>query len=118
MSNHGNNAHLIISRVDKGGINENSLQEILEHDSDFGENEEYFRKDTLKKGFENEAQRVSAEIFKKHKKVDDESEQLEAMVNDLFKVNNFIGQSGHYGDHTFKIIETDFEFIVVISYVS
>ncbi len=118
MSNHGRETSLIICRVDKGGINENSLQEILEHDSDFGENEEYFREDTLKLGFKNEAERVSTELFKKHKKVDDEAEQLQAMVQDLFIVDNFIGQSGHYGSHKFEIIETDFEFIVVIAYVS
>ena len=117
MSNHGNNANLIISRVDKGEINENSLQDILEHDSDFGENEEYFREDTIKLGFKNEAERVSTELFKKHKKVDDEAEQLQAMVQDLFIVDNFIGQSGHYGSHTFDIIETEFEFVIIIAYV-
>jgi len=118
MSNHGNNVTLITARVDKGGINEKSLQSIFECDSDFSENVEYFRSDTLKKGFKNEAERVSTEIFKKRKKIKDEAERLDLMVADIFEVNNFIGQSGHYGDYTSEIIETDFEFIIVIGYVN
>jgi hypothetical protein len=34
-------------------------------DLDFTENSEYYRKDTLKKGFKNEAERVIAELSKK-----------------------------------------------------
>ena len=117
MSNHGDNAHLIIEVIDKGGINEKSLQSILECDSDFSENEEYYRPDTLKKGFENEAHRVSTEIFKKCKRIKDDGERVKRMVESLFEVNNFIGQSGSYGDYTFEITETDFSFVVSIAYV-
>lgn len=39
------------------------LIELLSIDSDFGENEEYWRKDTIQLGFKNEAERVAKEII-------------------------------------------------------
>lgn len=122
MSNHGNKANIIVVAIDKNGIDENSLVEILEIDSDFCENEEYFREDTLKKGFANEAARVSTEIFKKLSKLrkykDDEPALVDAMVKAVFDVPNFIGQSDLYGDYTYDITETDFQYIISIAYVS
>lgn len=106
---------LFIGRVDKGDVNETALFQILEQDSDFFDNEEYFREDTLSLGFKNEAERVSKEIFEKFKSKEDSSERLELMVKELFNVNNFIGKSSNYGRYEFQIVETDFEFIVVIA---
>jgi hypothetical protein len=37
------------------------------------------------------------------------------MVSDLFKVEGFIGTSSHYGSYEFEIIETEYEYIVVIA---
>ena len=65
MSNLNNTPQLFICRIDKHGVDENSLISILEQDNDFSENEDYFRIDTLELGFENEAERVSKEIFEK-----------------------------------------------------
>ena len=67
MSNLNNTPQLFICRIDKHGVDENSLISILEQDNDFSENEDYFRIDTLELGFENEAERVSKEIFEKIK---------------------------------------------------
>ena len=115
---HPKNANIIVARIDKGGVDETSLQEIFEHDSDFSENEDSYRPDTLKKGFKNEAERVSAEIFKKCKKIEEESERVEAMVKKVFEVENFIGNSSYYGSYQYAITETEFEYIVSIAYTN
>jgi len=117
MSNHGESAKLIVSTIDKGAVDETSLIEILETDSDFLENEEYFRPDTLKKGFKNEAERVSKEIFTKFKKIKDEETRVDKMVKALFDVSGFIGHSQSYGDYTYQITETEFQYVVSIAYV-
>lgn len=119
MSNHGNNANLIVIQIDKGDVNEASLIPIFENDSDFSENEEYFREDTLEKGYENEAERVSEEIFNKHKDEfeGDERGLVDEMVKSVFEVENFIGQSGHYGNYTYNISESEFTYIIAIAYV-
>jgi hypothetical protein len=59
-------------------------------DLDFTENEEYYRKDTLKKGFKNEAERVVAELSK-----EDLSpiELIEACIEKQIK------SSGFYKEH-------------------
>jgi len=118
MSNHGENANLIIETIDKGMIDETSLINILESDNDLSENEDYFRPDTLKKGFNNEAERVSKEIFNKFKKIKDEETRVEKMVRALFDVPYFIGKSQAYGDYTYKITETEFQYVISIAYVS
>ena len=122
MSNHGESANLIINVVDKGGVDEKSLESIFQSDNDFTENEDYFRPDTLKKGFKNEAERVSAEIFKKLNKLKkykgDELALVDAMVQAVFDVPYFIGKSDLYGDYTYDITETDFQYIISIAYVS
>ena len=117
MSNLNNTPKLFICRIDIHGVDENSLISILEQDCDFSENEDYYRPDTLELGFENEAERVSKEIFEKNilDVKDDELVGLHQMVSDLFKVEGFIGTSSHYGSYEFEIIETEYEYIVVIA---
>jgi hypothetical protein len=117
MSNLNNTPKIFICRIDTHGVDENSLISILEQDNDFSENEDYYRPDTLELGFENEAERVSKEIFEKNilDVKDDELVGLHQMVSDLFKVEGFIGTSSHYGSYEFEIIETEYEYIVVIA---
>jgi hypothetical protein len=122
MGNLNNTALLITHQINKGDVNERSLIGILEQDCDFSQNEEYYREDTLGLGFNNEAERVSKEIFDKHKNLLDKDKEdfdeygaIQLMVNELFDISNFIGQSSSYGDYSFEIIETDFEYIVVIA---
>ena len=117
MSNFSDNANLIVHTIDKGMVNKTSLIAILETDSDFLENEDYFRKDTLKKGFKNEAERVSKEIFNKCKKIKDEGERVEKMVESLFNVSGFIGNSSYSGDYTHQITETEFAYVISIAFV-
>ncbi len=120
MSNHNGELNLKVVTIDKGDVNEKSLQEIFEVDADFFMNEKVYRPDTLKKGFVNEAERVSTEIFKKNSKKisaeDDELGLLGAMLEDVFKVKNFIGESSYYAHHDYVVTETDFQYVISIAY--
>ena len=119
MGNLSNTAKLITTRINKGGLNEKSLIDILAQDNDFSENEECYREDTLDLGFKDEAERVSKEIFDNCKmscKIgDDEYIFLHRMLMQLFRVEGFIGRSSYYGDYQYEVIDTDFEYIVVIA---
>ncbi len=129
MGNLSGTPLLMQARIDKGNINEKSLKSLLEQDDDFCFNTESYRNDTLKLGFENEAERVSKEIYDKHSNLltkleffgededNDELQILGMMLNDLFEVPGFIGQSSNYGGYTYEIIETDFEYVVIIATV-
>ena len=121
MGNLRNEIGLIVFNVSKNcnAINEKTLIPAFNEDCDFTENEDYFREDTLELGFENEAERVSKEIFDECvTSTDNEAELLDAMVKSLFDVDNFIGTSSNYGDYSYQIVETEFEFVVIISYIS
>ena len=119
MSNLVNEVKLITQRVERGSVNDDCLYNILMTDNDFGENEDYFREDTYKLGFVNEADRVSKEIFEKYQYIEDEAERLKEMIKELFTIDNFIADehTGNYGHYEFKIIESDFEFIVIIAVI-
>jgi hypothetical protein len=46
---------------------------------------------------------------------DDELVGLHLMVSDLFEVDGFIGNSSNYGEYEFEIVETEYEYVVVIA---
>jgi hypothetical protein len=101
MSNHGQKANLIVTRIDRREINCETLVDILKVDLDF----------------EDTAEDISNEIYLEHLDVEDEGERIDAMIKSLFEVPNFIGQSSHYGDYRYEIVETEFEWVVAISYI-
>lgn len=111
--------NLAVCRIDKNAIGENSLYDLFAIDSDFTENEEYFRDDTLTKGFKDEAERVSSEIYNKHKDTDvSELERVYNMLDDVFDVDNFIGTSDHYGKYEYQVVDTEFEYVIVVAYTT
>jgi len=72
MSNYSNSLGLIhfeIYTKYDGDIKEALLQ-IFSHDLDFTENVDFFRKDTLKKGYRDEAERLVVEYMSKHNRLD------------------------------------------------
>lgn len=120
MSNTTGSLNLKVVTIDKGEVNAKSLIEVFNIDADFRENEDAFRPTTLKKGYKNESERVSEEIFKKNvKKInpeDDELGLLGKMLEDVFQVENFIGNSSYYESHDYEITETDFQYVISIAY--
>tara|TARA_R100000306_G_C4346665_1_gene127992 strand:- start:86 stop:517 length:432 start_codon:yes stop_codon:yes gene_type:complete len=57
---------LIVNQISIEGYNEKMFVPFFKIDNDFSENEEYFRKDTIPLGFENEAERCSKELYDKY----------------------------------------------------
>ena len=115
MGNFRNNANLIVHTIENGKLDKKSLIEIFLVDTDFKENEEYFRDDTIELGYENEAERVSEEIFNKFQYEKDENKKLLLMVNNIFKYSNFVASEG---DFTWEIIEVGGWYIISIAYIS
>jgi hypothetical protein len=119
MSNLQNTPRLFVVKIDKNDLNEKSLQPLFEQDNDFSENVEYYRNDTLELGFENEAERVSKEIYEKcFAAIEDKTDEnaiLSEMLNEVFEVERFIGRSNEYGKYKSELIETDYEYIFVIA---
>ena len=60
------NYNLQVNLIEIDGCNEEMFVGFFELDADFGENEDYFREDTLELGFENEAERCSKELYEKY----------------------------------------------------
>jgi hypothetical protein len=104
MSNLNGTVLLFTDRISKGSINEETLIGFLEQDDDF---------------VGKMAKRISKEIYEKHK-IDlknDELFTLNLMIKDLFEVIGFIGYSSNYGDYSYEIIETEFEYVVIIAVI-
>ena len=116
--------NLIVFSMSVSMIDEDSLVDIFDRDGDFTENEERFRINTLALGFRNEAERVSKEIYTKvglaNPKLleEDESEFVNLLVKEALLTEGFIGRGGHYGEYTYNITETDFEYIIAIAYTT
>lgn len=118
------NYQLNVATVSINGINERMFEELFGIDSDYSENENYFREDTLELGFENEAQRCSKEYYKKFRRkfdrlqkkdFDDDmfieliEEFVEKCVNDTsIDGSNFIlGNSTYTSDYKITYIYND-----------
>lgn len=117
MSNLNNKVQLIIFTIEKGQLSTKSLIPAFQCDQDFTENEFAWRDDTAELGFENEAERVSAEIFTMFLHVEEERERVEKMVAYLFDVDDFIGNNEQYGSYHYAITETESHYVVSIAVI-
>lgn len=116
MSNYSNQLEKIHISIDITDINSllNGLYSIFENDNDFIENEEYFRKDTLQRGFDNEAQRIVLEYMSKNKISN--LKQLTKAVEHL--ANLVFGNDTYYRDYTTSVLNIkDNLYSVSIAYV-
>lgn len=107
--------------LDVNGINERSLIGLFEQDLDFTENEGQWRDGTRKLGFKNEAERVSKELYEKHFKNDSNKNEIfrvEEMIKDVINTSGFIGSSSYYKSYDYRVIMTEYEYIVVIAYTT
>ena len=128
-------ATLVVNRVTIKPFFNNMFTEFFEIDSDFGENEEYFRKNTLSKGFENEAERVSKKLAKAFtkdwNKIEDKDDEtfitliekhLEVAANYSVKGNQFIlGNTSYTSQYELSVIsdgsDWDADIEVVVSHL-
>lgn len=114
MANHTNHLdqiHFTLYADNETSIRE-SLLYIFDGDLDFTENEEQFRKNTIKKGYINEAHRIVVEYMKKNKveTYKQITKAVEFMADKLFA-------SSFYEDYTVSVNEISNKvFSIAISY--
>lgn len=128
MGNYNNTVNLAIFNFMEDAIDRSAVEEILNIDSDYSENEEEYREDTITLGFENEAGRSSEEIFDKCKHIKDPEDRLKAIVEETIGFSNgchqfIVGNDNWCRDHTYEInkhiIENgEWMFIVTMAYIS
>lgn len=93
-----------------------ALYYIFANDCDFTENADYFRKNTLKLGYINEADRLIQEYMKKNGRIDS-LKKVERAVNKL--AAKVFDNSTYYWDYQVSVYEiADNEFSVSIAYIS
>lgn len=115
MGNYNNNLDLIhfnLSIASDKSKQEGLLQ-IFDYDLDFTENEQYFRKDTLKKGYENEAHRIVAEYMEKTPI--DNLDQLVTAVT--YFASKIFANTNYYDGYTVSVRQFDNKnFSVAVAY--
>tara|TARA_R100000808_G_C2066163_1_gene95530 strand:+ start:139 stop:522 length:384 start_codon:yes stop_codon:yes gene_type:complete len=124
--------NLNVNSVTISGSNKKMFKSFFEIDNDFGDNEEYFRPDTLELGYENEAERCSEELYEKYfrEAPDGHEETLYVALEEGANMSvdgaecstQFIlGNSSYVTDYDIAVVCTDVEeneYEVIISYLS
>lgn len=115
MSNYSNQLgliHFTLSTKYDSDIKE-ALYLIFQHDLDFTENVDWFRKNTLKLGYKDEAERLVSEYVSKHR-IDNISKVTRAVDKLAAKV---FDNSNYYSEHHISVEEIDDNlFSVAIAY--
>ena len=120
---------LEVRQLEISGCNERMFIPFFSIDSDFEENQEYFRPDTLELGFENESERCSKELYDKYKDqfyIDGYEETLSAALEEAANYcieggQHYIGNDTYTSDYNITLICTDDhhnDYIVVVSSMS
>lgn len=116
MGNYSNELgqiHFIIDISEVSSITD-GLYRIFSGDCDFTENEEYFRKNTLKKGYDNEADRIVLEYMHDHKITNEK--QLDKAVGYMAK--KVFDNDSYYRDYDISVLKIDDEvYSVAVSYI-
>ena len=120
-----NNLH--VHQISINGCNEKMFIPFFDIDSDFSENEEYYREDTLTLGFKNESERCSKELYDKHfldKRYHPYAKTLSDALHDASVVSNngnqfILGNQTYTSDYEISLVsKNDNEYEVIISYMS
>jgi hypothetical protein len=91
-----------------------ALLKIFSHDLDFTENVDFFRKDTLKKGYQDEADRLVSEYMSKHRRIDN----LKKVTTAVEKLAKKVFDNPNYYDcYEVSVNEIDdYNYSVAIAY--
>lgn len=116
MSNYSNKMgliHFTLSTKYDSDIKD-ALYNIFSHDLDFTENVEYFRKNTLKLGYNDEADRLVTEYLKKNNRID----TLSKVTRAVDKLSKYIfDNSNYYSEHHISVEEVDTDlYSIAIAY--
>lgn len=115
MGNYSNELgqiHFVIDISETTSVTD-GLYSIFSRDLDFIENEEFFRKSTLKKGYDNEADRIVLEYMGKHQISN--KKQLEKAVEYMAK--QIFDNVNYYQDYETSVLKIDSDlYSVAVSY--
>lgn len=114
MSNYSNTSGLIHIIINLDNLRDD-LHQLLEQDSDFVENVDEYRHDTMAKGYKDEADRVVMEAMKKvnAKNITSLNEVVSMVLKPCYSNTTF------YRNYEFDIIEiNNKQFVVAVSYIS
>lgn len=107
------NIHKVVMSTRTTESTAEGFEELLSFDLDFTDNEEYFRRDTLKKGFRSEAHRIAVENTKTQVR------DPEDLDNRVQKILSKVFNSSYYGDWEFVVVPmVDDEYTIVVSYIN
>jgi hypothetical protein len=124
---------LEVDNIVISGCNERMFIPFFNIDSDFSENEEYFREDTLELGFGSESERCSKELFEKFEKDFYERAYIEVLEEALEEAANYylegaegnthhiVGNTSYTSSYEIQVICTDEhknEYRVIVSRMS
>ena len=118
-----NNLH--VHQISINGCNEKMFIPFFDIDSDFSENEEYYREDTLTLGFKSESERCSKELYDKHF-LDEmlNKKTLSDALEDGASISNngsqfILGNQTYTSDYEISIVSTgNYEYEIILSRLS
>jgi hypothetical protein len=121
MSNYTEKQNLFVFIIPKYRVDETALVPIFNIDSDFSENENFFREDTLAK-YNNESERCAEELYEKHKGIEDPVERLQKMLDDIPAYSNgeqrfIVGNPTYSGDYSIRLTEVCNFIVVSIAFI-
>jgi hypothetical protein len=106
MANTQGKVNLVTITVSKNDIDETTMLELLSVDNDFDGTDEGIQ--ISKQAFENNQD-----------KKDEEYAMLKSMVEETIdETEGFIGMSSYYGDYEYRVLEHEFEYTIVVTYIS
>jgi hypothetical protein len=76
-----------------------SLYQIFSRDLDYTENDEYFRKNTLKLGYKDEADRLVSEYIRNHSRID----SLPKIERAVKKLADTVFDKNYYRDYQYSV---------------
>jgi len=122
MANYENNQNLHIIVVNKNKVDKTALIPVFDIDSDFSENEDYFREDTLALGYKSESERCAEEVYESCKEIQDPVERLDKMLKLVPEYSNgeqsfIVGNSNHSGDYAIELTEIGDKIVLAIAFI-
>ena len=128
MGNHSGSISLHTFIFNKNTeLHAGDIADIFDIDSDFKENKDDFREDTVAIGYQTESQRCAVEVLEMHKGIKDAKEQLEAILDSVIEhsfetddgtITQFVLESSHCNKYETSILESGDHLVLSIAYTS
>ncbi len=126
MGNYSNTSHVNVFTFNANNpLKVEDIEPIFEIDGDYGENEDYFREDTISLGYRSEAHRCAEEVLNSDeiKNIEVETDQIEAIIETIIDYHNgevdfYLGNKDHCRDYEVNVSRVHDLIILAISHIS